>query len=85
MNTQPLNRPLDLPAPQFNEMISDDDGGNHVMGLLVLSMLTGMMLAAAMLLMGYGLIASFLGYVLSTQCSIVLFAVIQARVRGSDA
>ena len=55
------------------------------MGLLVLSMLTGMMLAAAMLLMGYGLLASFFGYVLSTQCSIVLFAVIQARVRGSDA
>ena len=26
------------------------------------------------------LLASFLGYVLSTQCSIVLFAAIQARV-----
>lgn len=84
MSIQSQNFSLESSNPHHAQDALDNDSGSHVMGILTLGVLAGMIFAAAMLLMGYGLLASFLGYVLSTQASILLFAAIHARTRHQE-
>lgn len=81
MSIQSQNFTLESSNPHHAQEAFDDDSGNHVIGILVLGVLTGMVFAAAMLLMGHGLLSSFLGYVGSTQASILFFAAVHARTR----
>lgn len=53
-----------------------------VMGVLVIGVLSGMALAAGMLLVGFGLMTSFFGYVSGAMATILLLAIRIDRAEG---